>query len=423
MINKKTLGIIRCETQNAKQRLHPYHPSKRINAMNNLKAVRALTTAGRMPATLAVCRALKRQGAHVIGTDALPMTPLSTSNCVDAYIQTASPALEPDGFIDDLIRICKANRISHIIPMYEEGFVVSKNLEKLRQELPNTMIQVGEQNNLALLDDKFQFIDHCEKLGLRVPKTIQVNTDDALKQAIETIGNELVLKPVFSRFASNVYLRPSAAEIATIKPTEQEPWVAQELIEGDVISSYGICQDGVVKVHADYNNEFVTGAKSSQGLGASSSFQPRESTDTREFANKLFASINYTGQYGLDFILGPRGAACIECNPRSTSGVHLFEKQRSFSEILTGVSVKDEPKPSGASNHLQLLRSMLSGETKLANPRLVKALLCRDVIFDFADPKPLKGFQTMLKQVGESAAEQDRPTADVFFEDLACEPR
>ena len=66
---------------------------------------------------------------------------------------------------------------------------------------------------------------------------------------------------------------------------------------------------------------------------------------------------------------------------------------------------------------------MLSGETKLANPRLIKALLCRDVIFDFRDTKPLKGFQTMLKQVGETAAEQQRPAADVFFEDLACEPR
>lgn len=391
--------------------------------MKSLKAIRALTTAGRMPATLAVCRALKRQGAHVIGTDALPFTPLTVSNCVDAYIQTASPALQPEGFINDLIQICKANSISHIIPMYEEGFVVSKNLEKLKQALPNITIQVSQQQHLTLLDDKFRFIDYCEKLGLLVPKTIQVSSNEELKAALEMIGSEVVLKPVFSRFASNVYLRPSAEEIATIKPSIQNPWVAQELIQGDVISSYGICQDGVVKVHADYNNEFVTGAKSSQGLGASSSFQPRGSQQTREFANKLFESILYTGQYGLDFILGPNGAACIECNPRSTSGVHLFEKQESFSKILAGLNVNKEPKASGASNHLQLLRSMLSGETKFGNPRLIKALLCRDVIFDFRDTKPLKGFQTMLKQVGETAAEQQRPTADVFFEDLACEPR
>jgi predicted ATP-grasp superfamily ATP-dependent carboligase len=307
--------------------------------------------------------------------------------------------------------------------MYEEGFVVSKNLEKLKQALPNITIQVSKQQHLTLLDDKFRFIDYCEKLGLLVPKTIQVSSNEELKAALEMIGSEVVLKPVFSRFASNVYLRPSAEEIATIKPSIQNPWVAQELIQGDVISSYGICQDGVVKVHADYNNEFVTGAKSSQGLGASSSFQPRGSQQTREFANKLFESILYTGQYGLDFILGPNGAACIECNPRSTSGVHLFEKQKSFSKILAGLNVNEEPKASGASNHLQLLRSMLSGETKFGNPRLIKALLCRDVIFDFRDTKPLKGFQTMLKQVGETAAEQQRPTADVFFEDLACEPR
>jgi carbamoylphosphate synthase large subunit len=391
--------------------------------MKSLGAVRALTTAGRMPATLAVCRALKRQGAHVIGTDALPFTPLTVSNCVNSYFQTASPALEPEAFINDLIRICIENKVSHIIPMYEEGFVVSKNLEKLRQAIPEITIQVSQQKDLALLDDKFRFIDYCEKLDLLVPKTIQISTDEELHAAMETIGSEIVLKPVFSRFASNVYLRPSAEEIATIKPSIENPWVAQELIEGDVISSYGICQDGVVKVHADYNNEFVTGAKSSQGLGASSSFQPRESQQTREFANKLFESIRYTGQYGLDFILGPKGAACIECNPRSTSGVHLFEKQQSFSKILAGLNTTEEPNPSGASNHLQLLRSMLSGETKLANPRLIKALLCRDVIFDFRDTKPLKGFQTMLKQVGETAAEQQRPAADVFFEDLACEPR
>ena len=376
-----------------------------------------------MPASLAMCRLLKRHGASVIGTDSLAVTPLMFSNCVDVNATTASPALRPDQFINDLITLAKKHDVTHIYPMYEEGFVVSKFRQKLEHELKGTELFIGKLEQLALLDDKFNFIEHCEKLDLPVPKTIFVASTDALNAAVKTIDGEVVVKPVFSRFANNIYLRPSPEELATIQPCEENPWVVQELISGDVISSYGICHQGVVKVHADYNNEFVTGAKSKQGLGASSSFQPRQLQGTREFANKLFGSINYTGQYGLDFILGPNGPACIECNPRSTSGVHLYEKCPDFAKILLGCDVEREPHPSGASNHLQLFRSIASGETKINNPRLRQSIFCRDVIFDLYDPKPVKGFRKMMDEIKTIAEEQNKPAADVFFEDLACEPR
>jgi len=376
-----------------------------------------------MPASLAMCRALRRSGATVIGTDSLDTTPLSGSNSVDLYVKTPSPSKAPDAFLAALSQLIKEHNVSHLIPMYEEGYVVAASLSRLAGTHPSTSILVDTVETLSILDDKWRFIAHCKSLGLPVPNTAVVTSASELRDQINSLSTGFVVKPVFSRFAQGVYIDPGPEDLARIHPSVDSPWVVQERVIGSVASSYGICRNGKVLVHGDYGNDFVVGAKSKQGLGASSSYQPTVLPGSREFAEILFGSLAYSGQYGLDYIVNDRGISCIECNPRATSGIHLFERDRSFGDLMLGKSTNDQPRASASSNHLQLLQCLISGEASIADPKLIKALLSRDVLFRFRDPRPVLAFRTMLKQITFEARSQQRPVADLFFEDLACEPR
>ena len=383
----------------------------------------ALVTGGRMPASLAMCRALKRSGATVIGTDSLDTTPLSGSNAVDLYVKTPPPSKSPEEFLAALSQIIKEHNVSHLIPMYEEGYVVSASLPQLASAHASTLILVDTVETLSILDDKWRFIAHCKSLGLPVPNTAVVTSVAQLRDQITRLASGIVVKPVFSRFAQGVFIDPSPEDLTQIHPSVDSPWVVQERVIGPVASSYGICRNGKILVHGDYGNDFVVGAKSKQGLGASSSYQPTVLPGSLEFAETLFGSLGYSGQYGLDYIVNDRGISCIECNPRATSGVHLFERDLSFGDIILGKPTMNQPRPSASSNHPQLLQCLISGEASIADPKLIKALMSPDVLFRFRDPMPVFTFRTMLKDITLQARSQQRPVADLFFEDLACEPR
>lgn len=377
-----------------------------------------------MPASLAMARALKKAGAVVIGSDSIDTTPLSRSSSVDAYIKTPSPSKEPRAFLERLSQIAFERKVTHLIPMYEEGYVVSAGLDLLRNAHPGLTIFVDSVATLSILDDKWRFVEHCDSLGLRVPKTTIVTSVPALNDALKTFSSTgIVVKPVFSRFAQGVYIDPSLQDLASIAPTEEAPWVVQQRIVGPVASSYGVCRDGKVLVHGDYGNDFVVGSKSKQGLGASSSYQPTVLPNSRQFANILFGSLNYTGQYGLDYIISDHGIYCIECNPRATSGVHMFERDKVYGSLMLGSDQRREPRSSGSSNHLQLLQCIFSKEASVFDPKFIKALLSRDVLFSFRDPMPVVAFRDMVNSMTLAARAQKRPVTDVFFEDLACEPR
>lgn len=383
-----------------------------------------LLTGGRMPASLAMARVLKKAGAVVIGSDAIDTTPLCRSNSVDSYIKTPSPSKEPRAFLEHLSQIVLQCKVTHLIPMYEEAYVVSAGLDILNRDHPDLTIFVDSVETLSILDDKSRFIAHCESLGLRVPRTKIVTSVSGMNDVLSTFSSgNIVIKPVFSRFAQGVFIDPGPAEVSTIIPTEQTPWVVQQRIVGPVASSYGVCRAGQVLVHGDYGNDFVVGSKSKQGLGASSSYQPMVLPGSREFADILFGSLNYTGQYGLDYIIGDDGIYCIECNPRATSGVHLFERDKVFGSLMLGLAQPREPRSSGSANHLQLLQCIFSNEASVLDPKLIRAFLSRDVLFSVRDPMPVLAFRDMVRAMAQTARLQKRPVTDVFFEDLACEPR
>ena len=142
----------------------------------------------------------------------------------------------------------------------------------------------------------------------------------------------LVFKPVWSRFASRVLLRPQPWEIEALHPTPQAPWVAQEFLEGEELSVYAIAQNGRLQAFSLYRSIYRA------GKGAGICFEPVENGQARAFVTRFAAGTRWTGQLSFDLIRQPDGTVLpLECNPRATSGLHFFRDPHRFVKaVATG---------------------------------------------------------------------------------------
>ncbi|ANF95507.1 hypothetical protein [Paenibacillus bovis] len=157
----------------------------------------------------------------------------------------------------------------------------------------------------------------------------------------------VVLKPAYSRFASRVLMPAffrqlyrdrgrrtdrqstlSAAVPASLSAAE--PWIAQRYLEGGNICTYSIVHEGVVVAHAAYRSQY----RSSQA-GASVHFEALDGADTLAWVRQFIEGQQrtqgneFSGQISFDLISSAVDQQLypIECNPRTTSGVHLFRPE------------------------------------------------------------------------------------------------
>jgi hypothetical protein len=98
--------------------------------------------------------------------------------------------------------------------------------------------------------------------------------------------------------------------------------VAQRFVSGREMCSYAIARDGKLTAHALYEPSWRAGKSSSYYFSAVN----RPAIEA--FTSNFVASMGYTGQIAFDFIEAVDGRIYVlECNPRATSGVHLFVPQ------------------------------------------------------------------------------------------------
>ena len=129
----------------------------------------------------------------------------------------------------------------------------------------------------------------------------------------------LVFKPAWSRFGSRVLIRPSETEVQKLRPTDADPWVAQAYLPGEEISAYAVAVDGRLAAFQSYRPTYRV------GHGAGVAFEPADVPAAQAFVDALVSRLKWTGQISFDFRRDGGGELhVIECNPRTTSGVHYF---------------------------------------------------------------------------------------------------
>ncbi len=348
-----------------------------------------LLTGGRAPVALDLARAFHRAGHTVFMAESLRGHLSQPSAAIKASFVVPAPRQETGAFLAALKKIIDQNQIDLLIPTCEEVFHIAKGLD----DLP-CRVFTEPLTKLDSFHNKWKFALAASGCGLRVPDSMRIQSRDDLLHAY-ALWKELVLKPVYSRFASRALILPQLRDVLSTLKFESD-WMAQKFIAGRQFCTYSVCQNGRVTAHATYPTIFTA------GQGATIAFQHVEHPAIFNWVRKFVERFNVTGQMSFDFIQSAEGELyALECNPRATSGVHLLASHPQFVESFLDAEV-------------HCITPLEHSATMLASAMLAYALPAAlrkselrswaktfftsdDVIFDAKDPLPfLLQFRSLL---------------------------
>lgn len=294
---------------------------------------RVLVLGGRSPVALDHARRFAAQGWRVHVADSIACRLAASSRAVRACHRIAPPRFAPQAFVRDLQAIVARERIDLVVPSNEEALYLSR----YRRALPAAVqVAVDGFGLLSALHSKHDFVARARALGMPVPDGARVHS---LAEARAWAGGRaVVLKPEFSRFGVHVRLYPQGiADDAPDLPAAG-PWVVQELLRGTELCSYAIAWRGRLRALACY------APRHRLGRSASFYFEPVQREDIRRAVAALVRGTGCSGQLSFDWIVGADGVArAVECNPRATSGLHLFPAHAPLPRAFMGEDVDCRP--------------------------------------------------------------------------------
>jgi hypothetical protein len=126
-----------------------------------------------------------------------------------------------------------------------------------------------------------------------------------------------VCKPAFSRFATQTKLGLNAEEAE--EQIKTPGWIAQQQIVGREFCTWAFFVNGKEVCSTAYQPIYRAGKGSGIGLRAI------EEERSAAFARSLASRLQFTGQLAFDWIENDAGSYVLECNPRSTSGIHFLD--------------------------------------------------------------------------------------------------
>jgi hypothetical protein len=259
---------------------------------------------------------LHKAGYRVVMAESLRWHLSSQSRSVARNYFVPWPSTHPDEYVESLAKIVDTENVDLVIPTCEEIYFIAER----RSRLPGRCkLLAPDWTLLHSLHSKWEFIHLAGKHHLAVPETLLLQERAAVIDAWKS-GRFSVFKPVYSRFASQAVVRPKSFEqLDVVQPTTDFPWVAQQFISGHQLSTYSLAYQGKLLVHAAYPMNFTT------GIGPTFAYESIGNPAALEWVTKLVEAENFSGQIAFDFIEREDGSVVsIECNPRLTSGLHLF---------------------------------------------------------------------------------------------------
>lgn len=348
-------------------------------------AERVLITGARAVAALDIARSLRAAGYEPHLADCSPAWVARLSRTAGPVHRHASPVEHPAAFARDTRDLIDRLDPMRIIPTCEEVFHLAA---LAAADGTSDRVFAPPPDRLATLHAKDRFAALCGRLGLPVPDTALV-TDRAALDALSGKAADHVFKPVWSRFGTRTLIAPTPATLAAVAPSPAAPWVVQRRIVGEEASFHAVCHEGRVTAFCAYDSDWRLSG------GASYVFRPLPPEMTarlRPLAEAL-ATFAGTGQIACDVLIDGDGQPwLIECNPRATSGVHLFGRSAEFGRALMG---RGEAEPIPVSRHLSPALWLHGLPTALRDGRLAAWRAQGQQGFDAVaapgDPGPILG--------------------------------
>lgn len=276
-----------------------------------------LITGPRSPYTLHLARILGKSNFNIYTVDSIENNLCKKSKYVKRNFLSPKPKQETLDYIDFLKEIIEEYNIDFLIPTCEEVYYISKYMNELKCEVFTSNIDI-----LTTLHSKYKFIELLNELNINSPETLLIYDKKELYPYIIN-KDKFVLKPEYSRFASKTIINNKNPQIISkINIDKDNKWVLQEFIKGPQYCSYSLVRNGVITAHCNYPSKYFA------GIGSTIYFESVKEEKIFEIVSKIVKKLNYTGQISFDFIKSEENNLFypIECNPRTTSGITLFNE-------------------------------------------------------------------------------------------------
>lgn len=355
-----------------------------------------LLTNGRFPVSLDLARQFRLAGHTVYCVDPMSTHICAFSRAVKQSAQVAAPHKNAGGYVQAVKLLAIRWEIDIIIPLHEEIFCLADSMEP---EILSRLFAPPFER-LVQLHDKYEFTNYMEQLGLGllVPRAwLCKNLDDVMRLPLDQFTDGMALKPCFGRACSGLYHLKPGHSIPTDLNIDDDNWyVAQEWLVGNRYCSYSVVRDGMVEATGCY--PVLDTIDGSSSVFFRQTFHP----GVYDYIHEFVASMPpFSGQIAFDFIETPNGLYAIECNPRATSGLHLWANTPWLVRAITGSLPKEDierpirppRKMLGKESHVQVAAGMIMWQHKDATVRvwlkhMKRLVFTRDVIWKWRDPMP-----------------------------------
>jgi predicted ATP-grasp superfamily ATP-dependent carboligase len=293
-----------------------------------------LITLGRLPKGLELARAFSSAGCRVIIAEPHLWHLSRVSSAVAQTFKVTAPNDDLARYLDELEAIVRKNAVDLVVPVSDETMYVCE----LHGRLPaRARVYAPPLSVVLQLHDKLAFARLAASYGLAVPETHPTDTADAAALVSKL---RCVTKPRWS--SAGVGLRilapgdplpvalaaPAAVSAAPRK--EVEPHVLQAFVPGEEFSTFSIACEGRVLGTVVYRGLIMSGTVAV----CFERLQPPPPSVT-QWVERFAAASRHTGFLSFDFRLDEAGQPlAIECNPRTTSGIHFVAPQDLARAIL-----------------------------------------------------------------------------------------
>lgn len=337
-----------------------------------------LITAGRTFSGLDLARSFHKLGHEVYTTDPHYFQLCRFSNSVKKSFVTVSPRANPKKYIQQTVDIVKKYDIDLVVPVLEETIYLAKERDQFPEK---TKIFCDPYKTLISLHNKWYFSQLLDELKISGPKSSLITNREELDNL--SLTYPYFLKASYSRASQGAWKIDSKEDLSKFTFSKDNPLIAQQLIQGRKYCSYSVCHNGKISAHTTYPvNLAISGS-------SCISFEAIEHQKILDWTANLVSKMNFTGQIAFDFIEEEDGSLfAIECNPRATSGIHLFSDKEDF--ISSFLMPLDDPIfPSTGTLRKLGAGMLLYGWREQPFKHFFKnLLLAKDVIFSKKDLMP-----------------------------------
>jgi len=365
-----------------------------------------LLTLGRLPKALELARALRAVGCRVLVAEPFARHLTGASRAVARSFVVPAPAFDRAGYLRSLADIVAKESVDLVLPVSEEILHVAS----LQERLPGSVrIAAMPLTSLLSVYDKQAFITRCLEAGLAAPQTRPLDHPSAAE--LMQIG-PTVIKPRHSCSGRGVQFLARGAAV----PVRDEPAIVQSFVPGQLLSTFGFARHGCLYSTVVYRAAVLQGT-------VAVCFERIDATPAvLEWIARFVAHTGFDGFISFDLMLDAQGAVWgIECNPRTTSGIHFVHPE----DLARSVLRPDDPQPwrfKPGRLRQQFYPCLTETQASMFTGRFRDNLRnlwhARDVSWQLYDPWPFVGMPWLSWPIIERAMKDRCTFGEVAMRDL-----